>query len=901
LPVRWMAIAASSDPDLVPPDLKSEGCRAPDSRVACAALVGARDPITGAPVDVAAGATLRLRRLRPEEQAHGHEHHEEGQHSEEATVEIASDTPEILFQMKLAQPSQIERQEFNKWMLRTVGSMAYLPEQAIVVMVPMAQFTKISDLFDRSFGASAGLHGAESAPPYLPEMMHLVALDRDRWISPWRFEASLDALAGLQRRLYDEIRDVTIFSYVASDTFATLTRMYQIDQLIGVVTLLVAIPLLWLSWAVANMLSGLLLMNERRLIGLALIRGVPAGMISRSLVTALVLGGTLGSALGLVLGASVTVGAQRVWGAPVPPLQIILHGLVYFLIFALVSVVIAVMSGWSIIRWVREMTPREAIAHVSSGAGELAGRRPSVLSIMTSIALLVLGSYKLIGWVKGVNPIDALTIQPWAQGLRLCDGLLNFVAIPFLLFGITSLLRLRVRWVQYALGALSVPIAGRLSWFVAQHMTTNRQRVAGTVFIASLAMSLALLPQVAADTFEHRMFRGVDTAIGSDVQIEYGANDLSADARGLKSAAAHRAAFGPRLTLIERAIRSDPNVRGITALEQYIAPDVYVPNQQGLLINLLQSTDDYLRLTYAEPGLGVGRPFDSVIRSGADGSIIASTGLLQIREVPLGRNVALGFNGETPVLAKFRDRIGFLPGQPSIDVAQREGYAPAEVDYLNYLLSSDARAVSTVATFEHAPLNALQLLPSRYVFLVRMARGGNEGDIHDLIRILPFEPQAVRWQAQERRRLSRDMFISLALADMRVFMIGGLVLAIAGVVVVGLANFLSERRTFSLLRLRGLPFRTILRISLAMFLAPVLAGILLGVVLGIAAGFGFSEAVWRLPRVYGVAGLLANNLALSTAAGAIVAGFGASLLMVALGFALWPFRGTANESLRGSG
>jgi len=34
--------------------------------------------------------------------------------------------------------------------------------------------------------------------------------------------------------------------------------------------------------------------------------------------------------------------------------------------------------------------------------------------------------------------------------------------------------------------------------------------------------------------------------------------------------------------------------------------------------------------------------------------------------------------------------------------------------------------------------------------------------------------------------------------------------------------------------------------------------------------------------------------------GAIVAGFATSLLLVALGFALWPFRGTANDNLRGT-
>src|SRR5712671_5793428 len=64
LRVRWIAIAGSSDPSLVPPDLKAAGCRDPGSNYVCAALVGARDPATGKPLAVAAGAVLQLRKVR---------------------------------------------------------------------------------------------------------------------------------------------------------------------------------------------------------------------------------------------------------------------------------------------------------------------------------------------------------------------------------------------------------------------------------------------------------------------------------------------------------------------------------------------------------------------------------------------------------------------------------------------------------------------------------------------------------------------------------------------------------------------------------------------------------------------------------------------------------------------
>ena len=48
------------------------------------------------------------------------------------------------------------------------------------------------------------------------------------------------------------------------------------------------------------------------------------------------------------------------------------------------------------------------------------------------------------------------------------------------------------------------------------------------------------------------------------------------------------------------------------------------------------------------------------------------------------------------------------------------------------------------------------------------------------------------------------MFVSLALENMRVYMIGSLLLACASVAAIALANFLADQHTFGLLRLRGL-------------------------------------------------------------------------------------------------
>jgi hypothetical protein len=906
--VRWVGIIASSDPSLLPTQLRPAPNSAAGMLQASAAFVGAEDS-NGAPFVVPSGATIRLVKgvSGGSSEGHGEEHdHDhaapggaghEGVSHDDQLLDLSANAPNILFEATVpASPGAIEREEFNKWMLRNVGSLSYLPEMAIVIAVPMDQYVRVAAQLDHAFVVTGGMHGGEAAPPYVPEILHLVKLDRGKWVSSWELGASLDRLSPLLGDVLNGVREQTPQSHMKSDLYAVIARMDQVSRMIGIVTLLVAIPLLWLGWSVARMLSALLMMNERRLVGLALIRGVPVEEIGRALLTALLVGGLAGGLLGLAAGLGLPIAIESALGRTPPPAPVLFRGILYFALFIVVGVILALLSGRGMIRRIRAMRPREAIAYISSADAEGSAERPSPLLAAASAVALLLGAYKFGGWIFGRPLID-----PGSSAvLMILDGLLNFLAVPFFLFGLVGLLRWRLSWIQFVLGGITAPLAGKLRWFVADHMALNRGRVAGTMFIASLAMSLALLPQVAADTFYHRILRGVQASVGGDVQLEYDMAELTGTgSKPLRFADASNG-LAARLDGIGRAIRADGKVASAALIQQFVAPEVYLPNQAGLLVNVIESPKDYLKTVYFEEGLGVSRPFSAMIADPGRETLVASTGLLNVREVPIGRSVMLGYDGDREVGAKFGDILSFLPGQPTSDVAQREGYAAAEVDYLNYLSSSNAAAIAPAALFRHGPLATMQLAPSRAVFVARMKPGASEDDIKRLVQGLPARPTNVRWVAEERRKLGRDMFISLALANMNVFMIGGLILSIAGVVVVGLANFLSERRTFSLLRLRGLPISALVRVSLSIFLAPVAVGILLGIALGVLAGFGISESIWQLPRIYGVAGLLAKQVDFSATAGAIVAGFGTALLLVALGFALWPFRRSANENVRKS-
>ncbi len=905
LSIRWAGFIATSNPALLFPALRRAGVPTlpltpGGTRPVVAALVGAQtegqEPWQHVQ-PVGDGSVIRLAFIEPT-----HAGAEEvDAHSHGAPANVSGRT---LFEATVAgAPPQVERQEFNKWMLRDIGSLSYLPEEAILVAVSMNQFAELSKTFNTLFLTSEGIHGGEAPPPYVPEVSHLIALDRSQWVSPWELPESLQRVGPLVDGVFASAQWLTPFAYARSDLFLMLSHMNNVARLVGLVTLLIAVPLLWLSWVLARMLSGLMLLNERRLIGLALIRGIPIVGIRQALLTALVAGGLGGALLGLVLGTGLPVLGYWLAGRGVPPWSVLMTGVTYFVLFVGLGVTMALLAGRAILAYVGHLTPREAMARVAGGDGEGTVFRTRWYQAAAFLTALLVGGYKIASWASGQSLVmravgRQLTPEAGAA-IFAVEAALNFVAVPLFLFGLAGLLMWRVGLVQAGLSALTTPFVGRIHWYVGQHMALRRHRIVSLLFAAALAMALSLLPQVAADTFYGRVMRGIRASLGGTVQLDFDMTELAGGAVGPYSIAEFERRLADRTTGIEQALAQVAQVGAVARVEQYIVPDVYLPSQSGLMLNVVRDPAVYTRAVYAEPSLGRTRPFEEVMAGLGPNHVSASAGLLRLRQIPMDRDVVLGSDDRgAPVATRVRDVLAFLPGQPAVGIQQREGFVTAEIDYLNYVLGSDARIVAAGAD-RLGTLAGLRVLPSRVVFLVTTRDGGaDEALVRTLTAGLPVRPTEVRWEVVERARVSKDMFIALALENMKVYMFGGLIMALASVVAIGLVNFLADHRTFALLRLRGLPPTLLLRVSLAVFLTPVVGGLLLGLALGAVSGYGVSQAVWDMPRIFGVAAFLTNRLVMSATTWSIVAVFAVTLACISLGFGLWPFRRTAREAIR---
>ncbi len=142
------------------------------------------------------------------------------------------------------------------------------------------------------------------------------------------------------------------------------------------------------------------------------------------------------------------------------------------------------------------------------------------------------------------------------------------------------------------------------------------------------------------------------------------------------------------------------------------------------------------------------------------------------------------------------------------------------------------------------------------------------------------------------------MFIFLALENMKIYLVGGLILALIGIVAVATANYIEEQHTLALLRIRGTPPKYIWRFLMAMFISPAILGVILGAGSALIAGYGVAGYLWKLREIRTVVAFLKTHMVVSAAAIEIIVVIMALLIAVATGFNSWVFRSSAREHIQ---
>ena len=437
----WLCLLAASDPSILPPGVGA--AREPPrsdresgtARGALLALVG--------PEYAMGKAFLAL------------------QGSRDFTLQVhVQDQPRFLFSTPLNKVVRLDRDELNRWLMDQTGSVSYVPYVGAILLMPyewdiLTRFDQVATGFVPSdiVGVADQDAGHIQMAEYAPEVVYLARIDRASLVSAWDIPASLANVKALNARLHSHAQenapipksalqepvpghgheagepaeDESKFSgsvsfVVDSTTEVLLERMQGIARLIGLVSLLVALPLLWMAWVLAANLAGLLMLNERRTLGLMRLRGISGDLMGRALLVSIVAGGIAGGLLGLAAGSVLPLlvyeRGRLPAGVLTEPRQ-----LAMFAGFLLISVVLALVVSRRLVKYAMTISPLEASRRVS---GSEAVQASLAFGPVQQLALLT-GAYVLFGWIFEFAISDTFT---W---FRLADRLLDFLGLPLFL------------------------------------------------------------------------------------------------------------------------------------------------------------------------------------------------------------------------------------------------------------------------------------------------------------------------------------------------------------------------------------------------------------------------------------------------------------------------------------
>jgi hypothetical protein len=917
----WLCLLAASDPSILPPELSfALGAEPPP------APGGSGDPRGRSSESSANGRRGAVLSLVGPEYAMG-KAFLALQGSRDFTLQVhVHDQPRFLFSTPINKVVRLDRDELNRWLMDQTGSVSYVPYIGAILLMPyewniLTKFDQVATGFVPAdiVGVADQDAGHIQMAEYAPEVVYLARIDRASLVSGWDIPGSLANVKALNARLHShaegnapiprsalvepvpghsheagEPAEESKFSgsvsfVVDSTTEVLLERMQGIARLIGIVSLLVALPLLWMAWVLAGNLAGLLMLNERRTLGLMRLRGIAGDLMGRALLISIVAGGVAGGLLGLLAGSVVPLLAYERGHLPAGVLSEP-RQLGIFAAFLLISVVLALVVSRRLVKYAMTISPLEASRRVSQSEAVQAS---TAFGPVQQLALLV-GSYVLFGWIFDFAISDTFA---W---FRMADRLLDFLGLPLFLYGVATLMASKRERIQHVMTPVLMPIGGVLGKFALRHMSVKPHRMVAFLLIVALMSSVSLYPVITSRSFEDKAIRGARVQLGTDWQVLFNGPDLVEIDRLTGPAASQLAALKPELAKLLASLRAVPGVRDATYMIEAVLPSFYLPGYglRGVPLYLLGSAEEYRERVYSEPSVGLSDAFHTILARSSD-HVAVSPPVADFWRLETGSPMLLGLDAERrAVSSKTGGIVAFLPGLPPKSVTDRQGYVQARVDYLNYLFSSNAYLATSSDNPQIAPL---QILIPRVIVLLRADGTVDPASFpRTLAKATPFPPLEIHSLSQEVGKVGSDMYISLALANMRIYLVGGLILALVAILAIAMANYSEDRRTLALLRIRGASPIDMWRFVLAMLLSPALVGLALGAASAVIAGFGLANYVWKLREIRTVVQLLPTHLVVSALTAWIALLLIFVLVCVASGFSWWVYRHTAHRSMQGA-
>lgn len=805
------------------------------------------------------------------------------------------------FGVGLERTVRIDRNDVNRWFMDQTSSPTLVPELGVILVT--AYDPKIITAFDAVSRGVEHHHDHEdpeetgrgdpihaSAGDYFPDIIHLARVDRAALISGWDLEGSYPRVATLGQKVRNAAQEVTFRIGIDNTSGVLLERMSRTARAVAAVSLLSALPLVWMAWVLLANLSALLLLNERRKFGLLRLRGVPGHTIGRAMQLAIAAGGMVGGVVGALLGTALPILIYaRTW----LPWDTIfkLQNPLAVVASLLIAVSVSLLVSRRLVRYAASISPLEASGRVTMSEAIEADVRFGWLQA----AMLIVGSVKVASWMLGrsLAPIDA------PSSLHTLERVLDFVAFPLFAYGLTSLLVSRRGWLVALLRPIGAAFGGRMRNFSLQHTALRPHRVSGLLLIVALMTSLSIYPTIMTAVFDDKIERAALVQLGAPVQVTVNVSDLVPAPLLAQRGMRERYGFvrDAAVKLITR-LKSLPEVTNAGFMVEGLVDGLYMPGQgfNSVPVYLVDDPGAYLHAFYHEQSLGESASFSRLVSDLAQGRVVLSTAMASFwrrnagDDMPIGRDTT-GAMVKAPVAGTMH----FMAGIPLAAVKDRESFVAARVDYLNHLFDSRGYMVAAANDPELAQLDVLL---QRLVVTITPRPNTNFRDLRRALAdaFIPAAPQ-FRDRDDEIARLGSDMYLFLARQNVQIYLIGGVLMAMIGILAIILTNYAEDRRTLALLRIRGCGPREVLQFMSSGLTAPAVIGLAFGGLLALVVGFGITNVIWTLREIKSIMLFLHTHLAVSTQTAVVAGSLIAILIMISIVVSRWLFKHTAREVL----
>ena len=537
-----------------------------------------------------------------------------------------------------------------------------------------------------------------------------------------------------------------------------------------------------MAWVLGANLAGLLMLNERRTLGLMRLRGISGRAMGRALLVAIVSGGAVGGALGLVFGrwcrsTSTSAASSR---------STCSHSRRRSSSWALprnFNPAVAVVSR-SLVRYAMTISPLER----REGLG--IGDEPddAVVGVLQAVSLVRVATCCSAG--RSISRHR----HSRQSGVPDDRSRLDFLGLPLFLYGVATLIASKRERIQHAMTPIVRPIGGRRGPFAMRHISVKPHRAMAFLLIVALMTGVSLYPTITSPSFSDKAVRGARVQLGTDWQLLYNAPDLTDVAKLRGDAGAQLRALQPEIDRLTASLKNVRGVRSVTWMLESVLPSFYLPGYglKGVPLYLVGSSDAYMQDVYHEPQVGLSSDFQTIMDRVRQGQTASSEPVSTFWRLSEGTDVLLGMDSERRALSlPSAGTLGFLPGIPPRSVTDRQGYVQARVDYLNHLFSSNAYLVAGASNPE---IGKLQLLIPRVIVLVSTdGRQDPAAFQQAVVRASRYPPLELHNLEQEVGKVGTDMFIALALANMRIYLVGGLALALIAILAIAMANHAEDR------------------------------------------------------------------------------------------------------------